>query len=1215
MNTEPKENNIDVYIDRGGTFTDCVFFRKNKWDAFKVPSSNESIADCLLKTANSFDKIPLHKFNRIIISSTLATNALLEESGPDIALLVTTGFKDVLRIGDQRRPDLFNINIPNRNVVYKHVFEVDGRITLNPSKLCQNKKNKHFESPIVHSNIDTVISKLQSLGIKHVALSLVHSVIDPSHELQVFDILSKNGFSVTLSHEYPIRNYLNRTLITVLNSYLTPVISHAMSILFSKFDDPLAAKSKVFMMTSNGAIKLATSVSGIDALLSGPAGGLISLESLYSAKIPKDIGILSVDMGGTSTDLSRYQGVIERKLEYKHNDLLIALPFVDINTIAAGGGSALLFVNGLLKVGPQSVGSHPGPLMYDKCGTIPSVSDANAVLGFLQPDFFPRCFGLDNKQPLNINKSIDGLTKLASEINAFYGNNQSIYQIAHGFLEIACHKMAAKIKSITQYKGYTLCNHILDCFGGAGSQIICKLADLLKIDTILIHHLSSVQSAYGLSQSNIMVSNAISTDCMLSSNFEDLILKIKNKNDAECREIYKMTGNHKVFINCRYQGSNTELEVPYEHAKSVFEKEHSVLFGFKLNRDIQVTQIRVRTTIEQPSNPCMLYDDYLTHKDTLQLSKAQFIERKCHFGNDLINIPFYHLNDIQMSLIHGPCILYDANSTIVIYPGYSAYILKDGVVLNKSNFSKSTLTEFDPSLPVSSVELSVFSNRFMAIAEEMGQSLQKTAISVNIKERLDFSCALFNAKGELISNAPHIPIHLGSMSKCVQEAVIKKHQIKQGDVFCTNTPQLGGSHLPDITVISPIFENNKLIGFTASRAHHADIGSISPGSMPSHSKYLHEEGAIINSVLIVKNGEFKSANLSNLIEESRNPDDNISDLKAQVAANTKGGTLTLELATEMGFKKMNFFMNLIIDNAQLAVQSFLKDAAGRLGDTLEAVDYMDDGSRIKLKIKINIENGTADFDFTGTSPQGYHNLNAPPAIASSAVLYCLRCLINEEMPLNQGCLKPINLILPNNSLINPNFDTEQPVAVVGGNVMTSQRIVDVVFHAFLACGASQGCCNNLTFGIDKGSNKFGCYETICGGSGATAQQDGKDAVHTHMTNTRISDVEVMEGRYHVVLHQFEIRGNSGGEGMHRGGHGVIRNIEFCVDDVQVNILSERRSLAPYGLFEGSSGQRGINTWINQGMILNIGGKNSFKVKKHDQVIIETPGGGGYGKSK
>eukprot|EP00835_Amoeboradix_gromovi_P001288 NODE_56_length_25944_cov_0.235287.p2 type:complete len:1211 gc:universal NODE_56_length_25944_cov_0.235287:1074-4706(+) len=1203
------QSKIDIFIDRGGTFTDCVYSQHNRLHKFKTPSSDSSIAECLLTTSKSTGKVPLDLFNRIVVSSTLATNTLLEESGPPVALFVTKGFKNVLDIGDQRRPEIFNFNIPNKKILYSHVFEIDERITLVNSKFSNIPIQSEFESPITSGNISSIMKQLKELNIRHVALSLVHSVIQPKHELQIMSVLSSNNFEVYSSHIYPIRNYLNRTLITVLDAYLTPVVQNALDSLYSQFDDPIKAKNKIFMMTSTGVVKLAKMTTGTDALLSGPAGGMVSLQSLYSctAKIP----LIGLDIGGTSTDLSRYGGSkIERSLEYKHGDLLISLPFVDITTLSAGGGSICKFKNGLLQVGPSSVGSYPGPLMYDRNGADVSISDCNAVLGYLQPGCFPKLFGHDSNQPLNINASVKGLELLTDQINSFYSTDQSIFEVANGFLSIACHLMASKIKSITQYKGYATRDHILDSFGGAGSQLVCLLADLLDIETILIHEFSSVQSAYGISQGDIMVDNAISTDLTISSTNEivEIVNKLKIKNERECLEVYNQSGIHSVFLNCRYIGSNTDIEVPYLDAIETFELEHTKLFGFKMDREISVVMVRVRTVIEQTKQPCQLYDDYLDHKNKLELAPETTLWHECYFDK-LRRVPFYQLQDSRMKKVKGPCVLYDINSTIVVYPQYTAYVVCDGCVLVKDGRARENAN--------SSIELSVFSNRFMAIAEEMGQVLQKTAVSVNIKERLDFSCALFNEQGDLISNAPHIPVHLGSMSICVKEAIINRHEMLPNQVYCTNDPALGGSHLPDITVVTPIFYNDRLVGFTASRAHHADVGGTTPGSMPCDSKFLEDEGHVLKSILIIKDGEFLLENLQGLLKQSRNPNDNVSDLKAQVAANNRGIQLVMELIGQSGLDKMHQYMDLIIKNAQSAVQRFLNKVEKKLGNRLHAIDYMDDGSAIELTVAINKSN--AVFDFTNTATQGYHNLNAPVAIVNSAVLYCIRCLIDEPIPLNEGCLKPITLILPENCLINPNFKVKHPPACVGGNVMTSQRVVDVIFKAFEACAASQGCCNNLTFGIQSGEGHFGFYETICGGAGASEIQNGKDAVHTHMTNTKITDVEVLESRYPVVLHRFEIRENSGGKGKNTGGDGVIRNIEFCKDNVKVNILSERRSLAPYGLNGGLEGMRGKNTWIHQGIELQLGGKNTFVATKHDQIIIETrklkinlAGGGGWG---
>ena len=1198
---------MDIFIDRGGTFTDCVYKKSGamEYNTFKIPSSNSSISDCIHKVSqmeNDFSKkIILSRFNKIVIASTLTTNTLLEKNGPDVALLVTKGFKDVLVIGTQQRPELFNLDIPNKTIYYKQVYEVKERVTLHASTL---------NTTVDKKQINTIIESLHRDNIKHIALSLVHASSHPKHELEIRDILIKNGFTVTCSHSYPIRHYLNRTTITLLDAYLTPVLQTAIQELMQRFDDPVKAQNKVFMMTSYGSLQLAINSTGTDALLSGPAGGLMSLSSIFSKSFPSHKSLLGFDMGGTSTDLSRFDGKsTSRALEFKHNDLFLQLPFVFVSTLAAGGGSILNIVNNLMTVGPGSVGSDPGPLMYNKSGKYPCISDANAVLGFLQPQYFPKCFGHDLNESLVVEKSIEGLQKLTNDLNSINKSSNSIYQIAYGYLQIATHLMASKIKGITHSKGHSISDHILCCFGGAGSQVVCQLATSLEIDTIIIHSTSSVQSAYGASYTPITLETSMDCHFELNDQFHAKFHYCLTQNQSDMYKQYNKQGVQSMSVLCRYHNSSTELAILINDLslpladlltkiKDKFIEQHFALFGYSLPTFIESTRLICTNSLPVSAVHSSLYKDYLHYSSDINNASAQPSSvHSCYFVDKVVSTPFYTLNDHIDHQMQGPCVLVNDTQTIVVYPTYTATILKEGVILKQKTVAIQSF------LNDSTINLSLYSLKFMSIAEEMGIVLQQTAMSVNIKSRLDYSCALFNRYGELISNAPHIPVHLGSMSLCVQSVL--KLDLKN-KVFITNDPQQGGTHLPDITVITPIYKVDELIGYCASRGHHADIGGISPGSMPSHSVLLKEEGIVLHTIL-VENNKLCLENITPLLKASRCPNEVQSDLQAQIAANNKGCQLMLDLVEKDGINQVDKFMSMLLTSSKETVQSFLISKSKELGNSLSAIDFMDDGSQIRLTITIE-NDGNALFDFTGTSLMGFHNLNAPISITYSAVLYCLRCLINKSIPLNSGCLLPITFIVPLGSFLNPDFTTIQ-LGVVGGNVMTSQRIVDVVFKAFNACAASQGCCNNLTFGNER----FGFYETIGGGSGATSHQNGKDGVHTHMTNTRISDVEVMEHNYPVVVSQFKIRENSGGNGHYKGGNGIIREIEFC-EDMNVSILSSRRSIPPYGLLGGQPGQLGKNTWIHKQISIQLGGSKSFNALKGDSILIETPGGGGYGNS-
>ena len=949
--------------------------------------------------------------------------------------------------------------------------------------------------------------------------------------------------------------------------------------------------------------------------------------------------VIGFDMGGTSTDVSRYDGSLELVFETTTAGVSIQAPQLDINTVAAGGGSRLFLRSGMFYVGPESAGAHPGPVCYRKNGYL-AVTDANLVLGRVLPQYFPSIFGPNEDQPLDLEGARKGFAELRDTEE---GQKYTVEEIAYGFLQVANEAMCRPIRNLTQMRGYDITTHKLACFGGAGPQHACAIAKALGMSKVFVHRYGGVLSAYGLSMADAVNEKQepaaavyeysdptrAKEDPSASSREERLTYLAQEATDSLIGQGYLK--EHIIvekYVNLRYQGTDTAVMIqelmhtkddhlPYADA---FRAHYRREFGFELEgRDILIDDYRVRAVV-QGSNPedCVPVPS-LGAPEPMDTQKTYFEN-----GWEVANI--YNVDDLKPGHeIIGPAIIVQSISTIVLEIGCTAQVTSDGdldITVETYHIKDDDESEGEE-IVEDPVQLSIFSHRFMGIAEQMGRTLQRTAISVNMKERLDFSCALFTADGGLVANAPHIPVHLGAMQSAVRFQVEYwngegREGLKEGDVLVSNHPQLaGGSHLPDITVITPVFHNSKVIFFLASRGHHADIGGITPGSMPPHSKCLEDEGAMIVAFKLVRDGTFQEKGITDILKSpgkipgnsgTRNLNDNLSDLRAQVAANNSGTRLLKELVEEFGLRTIDAYMHFIQDNAELSVRAMLKDFARENGSRSEAIDYMDDGTPIKLTIDIDEETGSAMFDFTGTGPQVLGNHNAPPAVTYSAVIYSLRSLVAQDIPLNQGCLAPITFIIPKYCLLNPSDDA----GVVGGNVLTSQRVVDVVLKAFKACAASQGCMNNLTFGDETRGKEFGYYETIAGGAGAGPTWEGRSGVHTHCTNTRITDPEILERRYPVLLREFSLREGSGGAGKNKGGDGVTREIE-PLRPLVMSILSERRTLKPYGMEGGSPAQCGRNLMIkNNGLVINIGGKCSTTIDTGDRLRIETPGGGGFG---
>jgi 5-oxoprolinase (ATP-hydrolysing) len=1182
------------WIDRGGTFTDCLGRSPAGELKFaKVLSSDHAPLAGIRHILGLSDHDPIPPCE-VKMGTTIATNALLERKGRSHALLITRGFADVLQIGTQQRPDIFAIRIIKPSVLYHAVVEIDERISATGEIL---------RSP----DLLQVRQQLQSLleqGIDNLAIVFLHGFAFPQHEKAVADLARSLGFHhVSCSHEVcPEIGLTARGDTTTADAYLTPLLFTYLRTLQNQLPG-----SRLEMMQSSGGLIEASRFRGHNAILSGPAAGVVACARLGQwFGFPKIIGF---DMGGTSTDVSRYDGEFERVYETVTAGVRIKAPMLSIHTVAAGGGSICKLVAGRLTVGPESAGADPGPLCYDlknaegnaKAAEL-TVTDVNLFLGRLLPENFPF--------PLNRARVVEKIEEIQQQCLA-EGQNLSAYQIAEGFLEVINLNMAQAIKEISVARGHDVREYVLCCFGGAGGQHACAVARHLGIRRILLHPFAGVLSAYGIGLADTIWEGSSPVARLplnqnslqqLEADFQRLaaagqkLIRAQGFRAAAIRTVRK--------LDLRYAGTETPLTIREPIDRDYwreFTEKHRQLYGYvREERTIEILQCRVEvigvTDIAPPVS--IAAEKHLPA--AIRFAPVVFD------GKEWQAAVFRRDELAAGAEIHGPAIILEKIATIFVEPDFTATV--DGyhnIILAPAHDVAKPIstysTEADP------IALEIFNNLFMSIAEQMGNVLRRTAISTNIKERLDFSCALFDAEGNLVANAPHIPVHLGAMGESVRSVLRAHEEIAPGDVFATNNPFGGGSHLPDITVVTPVFakhDRTRPIFFTASRAHHAEIGGITPGSMPPFSTRLDEEGVLLDNVKVVERGKFNETLFAELFTTgkfpTRNLADNRADLQAQMASNHTGVRLLEELVAHYGLETVMAYMGHVRENAARQVREALRRIPA---GSYHFADAMDDGTPIAVNITISGEN--ASIDFTGTGKESEFNLNAPPAVVRAAVLYVFRCLVAERIPLNDGCLAPLQIIIPERCILNPTPGR----AVVGGNVETSQRVVDVLLGALGVAAASQGTMNNLTFGDDT----FGYYETICGGVGAAENYHGASAVHTHMTNTRITDPEILETRHPIRLLQFSIRPNSGGDGRWRGGDGVIRHFKF-LKDLNVSILSQRRRLAPFGLAGGEAGKVGENIRIlTDGTHTSLEGNASYFAEAGEELMICTPGGGGWGK--
>lgn len=1205
-------NGWQFWVDRGGTFTDIVACSPSgQIQTRKLLSDNlkhyqDAAVEGIRQFLPSDGRMKEHSLQNITIKmgTTVATNALLERKGEPTLLVTTKGFADALRIGYQNRPELFSLNIQLPEMLYSDVLEANERV--NAEGVVLNNLNQ--------KEVITGLQAAFDLGLRSVAIVFMFGYLYPKHEQLVADIARDIGFhQVSVSHQAsPLMKLVSRGDTTVVDAYLSPILSRYITQLESELKKLNIEDQKLQFMQSSGGLTEAHCFAGKDAILSGPAGGVVGM--VQTAKAAGFEKIIGFDMGGTSTDVCHYAGEYERSFETEVAGVRMRAPMMRIHTVAAGGGSVLQFDGARYRVGPESAGADPGPASYGNNGPL-SVTDCNVMLGKLQPSYFPRVFGDNGNQPLDADAVEQKFTLLVEQIEESTGQLKSKYEIAAGFLAIAVENMANAIKKISVRRGYDIADYTLCCFGGAGGQHACMVADSLAIKRILLHPYSGVLSAYGMGLASISHICESSIEKLLN---EDLIAQLdvvaeglyKKGRDELISQRVDVEAIHSIKkIHCYYEGSDTAFPVllaEFSDVLHAFESIHLKSFGFtSTDKSIFVRSIEVEVIASNPVNEV----EQVTNSNRTLDAHGQHLVVTSHQAGGCISqtTPFYLREKLPAEIwINGPTVIIEPTSTLVVEPGWRAQLTADNNIIIERY--QSLPERFAVGTKVDPVMLEIFNNLFMSIAEQMGSVLENTAVSVNIKERLDFSCAIFDIDGDLIANAPHMPVHLGSMSESIK-SVIREHSdsMHKGDAFVLNAPYNGGTHLPDVTIIKPVFDESteSVIFYVASRGHHADIGGITPGSMPSNSTSIEQEGILLNNIKLVDSGVFQEQKLRKILASgdwpARNIDINIADFRAQLASCEKGMQELLSIVQHYSLPVVHAYMKHVQDNAEESVRrvlDVLKDGS--------FVSRMDDGSQIKVQIKLNKTERTAIIDFTGTSAQHVANFNAPSAISRAAVLYVFRCLVDDQIPLNEGCLKPLTIILPQNSMINPQY----PAAVVAGNVETSQAIVDTLLGAIGVTAASQGTMNNVTWGNED----YQYYETLCGGEGAREGHTGCSAVHTHMTNSRLTDPEVLEWRYPVLLESFAIRKGSGGNGLFKGGDGVIRKLRFN-QSMSVSLLTGHRIIAPYGLNGGQAGKIGINQLERKsGELLKLASTESIQVEAGDALIIQTPGGGGFGEA-
>ncbi len=1187
--THDPQGRWTFWIDRGGTFTDIVAIDpQGQLQTAKLLSRSEAYRDAAVAGIKRLmGQYQEGLIAAIHLGTTVATNALLERRGAPTVLVTTRGFRDQLRIGHQARPKLFVRRIVLPEQLYQTVIEADERVS------AQGEVLRPLDLSAARAGLEAALNA----GIRSAAVVFLHGYRYPAHERAAAEALHAMGFeTVSASHTIsPLMKYVPRAGTSVADAYLTPVLEAYLRELEAELG-PVARDGRLKFMRSDGGLSASGAFRAKDAILSGPAGGVVG--QALSAKACGYDRAIGFDMGGTSTDVSRFDGAYDRLDEAEVAGVRLRVPMLAIHTVAAGGGSILSLENGRMRAGPHSAGADPGPASYRRGGPL-TVTDANVMTGRLRADMFPAIFGPDGDAPLDAEIVRTRFAEMAREAGT------APEALADGFLEIAVNNMAEAVKRISVQKGYDVRDYVLNAFGGAGGQLACRVADALRMRQIMVHPLASLLSAYGIGLAELRARRDMAVEAALSEDvLADLQARIAELILDASSDIRRQSATAQVstrtIAKIKYLGSDTALDVAWGSLGPMaqdFARAHERRFGFwDQDRALVLESIAVEAT------GALTAPDY-RHTEHNGVGSEDSLPGRLYAQGRWWPAPAIPSAALTPDrAVDGPALICEPFSTIVVEPGWQARIDSRRVIHlsrtdGKSNASRGR--ERDP------VMLELAQARFMSIAEQMGATLEKTASSVNIKERLDFSCALFNAAGELIANAPHMPVHLGSMGDSVT-AIMAKHgkTMQQGDAFALNAPYDGGTHLPDITVVMPIFDaQGQLAYFTAARGHHADIGGTTPGSMPPDSKTIAEEGILFDGERIMHAGRFEEPAIRALLGQgpypARDPDRNLADLRAQVAACQMGANALRDLAREWGEDAVQAYMGHVLDDAEEQTRAVI----AKLSDG-SFTHEMDDGAIIQVRISVDRQMRKAVIDFTGTSAQRLTNFNAPRPVTQAAVLYAFRCLVDSDIPLNAGCLRPLTIVVPEGSLLNP----KAPAAVVAGNVETSQAVTDTIFAALGALAACQGTMNNLTFGNEA----YQYYETICGGAGAGPEFVGASAVHTHMTNSRLTDPEVLEWRFPVLVREFGVRQGSGGQGQFPGGDGVIRALTFR-QPMDVSILSTRRRTLPFGMHGGSSAAPGRNTVQRaDGRQEELAGCARIRVEPGDTIIIETPGGGGWG---
>ncbi|MBW4463999.1 MAG: hydantoinase B/oxoprolinase family protein [Pegethrix bostrychoides GSE-TBD4-15B] len=1218
MNTDAQNPRWQFWIDRGGTFTDIVARRADGHTVVKklLSENPDCYQDAAIQGIREILELPVgaiistEQIEVVKMGTTVATNALLERKGDQTVLLITKGFRDALRIGYQNRPNIFARQIILPEMLYERVIEVEERHSAQGEVLLPLRINATLRQALQSAYED---------GIHSCAIVLLHGYRYPAHEQQLAELAEEIGFTqISVSHRVsPLMKLVSRGDTTVVDAYLSPILRRYVDQIATVLGvrDPAADPAKppkLMFMQSNGGLTDARRFQGKDSILSGPAGGIVG--AVKTSAIAGFDKIIGFDMGGTSTDVSHFNGDYERTFETEVAGVRLRAPMMAIHTVAAGGGSILGFDGARYRVGPDSAGANPGPACYRRGGPL-TVTDCNLMVGKVQADFFPAVFGATGDLPLDQAVVRQQFAQLAAQIAETTGSLQTPEQVAAGFLAIAIDKMANAIKKISIQRGYDVTEYTLCCFGGAGGQHACLIAETLGMTQIFIHPFAGVLSAYGIGLADVRTLKEKAVELPLGdATLPDLKatlteLSEASRADLTAQGVLESQIQMVQKVHLRYAGTDSALLVDWADLTAMrqqFEQIYQRRYGFTMpDKALLIEAVSVEG-VGQITPPQAVSSQRNRTRPLEPLATVQvYTQGNWH------DTPVYQRRDLQPGdRIVGAALIVEPTGTNMVEPGWWAELTEqDHLLLKRSAASpvRPTPAEADLSSPTPDpVLLEIFNNLFQAVAEEMGITLQNTSYSVNIKERLDFSCAIFDQQGQLVANAPHIPVHLGSMSESVRSLIQAKAELlKPGDVYVSNNPYNGGTHLPDITVITPLFlDSSKPCFYVASRGHHADVGGITPGSMPPFSTRLEQEGLLLDNFLLVEQGQFRAAELLELLTGGpypvRNSTQNLADLQAQIAANERGIQELRQMAEHYGLKRVQSYMQHVQENAAESVRrviEVLKDG--------HFIYLTDEGSQIEVDIQINHANRTARIDFTGTSPQQESNFNAPLAVCQAAVLYVFRTLVDDQIPLNAGCLQPLEVIVPAGSMLSPH----PPAAVVAGNVETSQAIVNALYGALNVMAAAQGTMNNFTFG----NAQYQYYETICGGSGAGANFNGTDAVQTHMTNSRLTDPEVLEWRYPVLVDAFTIRNQSGGAGQYRGGNGVIRRIRFR-EAMTAAILSGHRKVPPFGLEGGLPGAVGRNTVEREnGTIEELGSKAEVQMNPNDVFVIETPGGGGFGQ--